>query len=111
MHVPVRDPFPGSLITTSGQLWKLYVSLGLAAFGAICTMVGVSSMHWTSSLFVFVVFGGLLMWIGGLVAAVVSVRCPRCGCRFIWREMKQLEAEEWFRRAFEAWTCRRCSRV
>jgi hypothetical protein len=90
------DPFPGSLISTSRQLWKIYTAVTTSFVAAACTLVGVQAMHWSSTWFEVVVFGALLLWCGGLVVPVISVRCPRCSARFVWHQLSALTVEEWF---------------
>ncbi len=98
-----------SVVRRSGQLWKLGVAALLmgAAFGCALKLLGcgtcINMLWWP-----FAMFGAIVLGLGGAFAWLcLSLRCPRCGAHWLWREADTRDADL---RSYGLLSLRRCPR-
>lgn len=88
-----------SLLDRTGQTWKLRSTVWTGIVGMAMTFGAV--WHGTSQgwkLPAILVIFGLALWTGGFVWAALTIRCPSCGARLLWKAMRErtlLEHEHW----------------
>ncbi len=85
-----------SLISSSGQLWKLYLSLILSISGGVLLLVaGMNAEELTPESSFLLVFGALSLMVIGLLGGGLSVRCPKCGAKLLWKAISEAPASRW----------------
>ena len=88
--------FEQSILAISGQTTKAVVSLAVFFTGVLLSMMG--TFGWVSGApetrFFFVV-AGILVALGAGTYGVTSIRCPKCGARWVWVAMSKSAASSW----------------
>jgi len=88
--------FRRSLLASSSQLWKLYLSLILAISGALLVFLTVVYVeHLTPRSGFLLLFGGFSIAAIGLLAGSFFVRCPMCGAKLLWKALSEAPASRW----------------
>ena len=88
--------FRRSLLASSRQLWKLYLSLILVISGAFLVFLAVVYMEQLTP-----GSGFLLLFVGFSVAAIgflagsLFVKCPKCGAKLLWKAVSEAPASRW----------------
>lgn len=81
-----------SLLGSSRQLWKLYLSLILIILGGLQLLIAIVNMERHGLLFVF---GALLLVAIGLLGGGLFIRCPKCGAKLLWKALTDAPASRW----------------
>jgi len=88
--------FERTILAISGQLAKAAISLALFLAGVLLTIVG--SLGWISSSaeaqFDLAV-AGIFVALGAGIYAVTSIRCPKCGARWVWLAVSKSHSSSW----------------
>jgi endogenous inhibitor of DNA gyrase (YacG/DUF329 family) len=85
-----------SLLSSSGQLWKLYLSLILIILGGVLLLVaGMNTEQLTPGSGFLLVFGAFSLMAIGLLGGGLSVRCPKCGAKLLWKAISEAPASRW----------------
>jgi hypothetical protein len=88
--------FERSILAISGQLTKAAVSLTLFLAGGLLTFMGafgrVSSSPETQ---LVLATAGILVALGAGIYGVTSIRCPKCGARWLWLAVSKSGASSW----------------
>ncbi len=87
-----------SVISRTGQLWKLAVAVILLLVGSIVPAFESSGMSWTV---------GTILAVVGYAFGVYAIRCPDCGNRWFWSAA--LDAS-WYGPLFRKPACPACKR-
>ena len=89
--------FDKSYVKAAGQMWKFYLFfmtfplVGLAlVFSALKGVAGENI-----NLSIFLVLSGLSLGIAGFILGVVTVKCPKCGARLLWKAVKEQPSQNW----------------
>jgi hypothetical protein len=88
--------FERSILAISGQLAKATISLALILAGGLLTIVG--SLGWVSSSAetqFALAAAGIFVALGAGIYGVTSIRCPKCGARWVWLAVKNSHASSW----------------
>src|SRR5215510_15732216 len=86
-----------SYVRSTGQMWKFYLFfmifplVGLALIGL--TLKGLVGDH--VNLSIAMILLGLGLSIGGFVLAVITVQCPKCNARLLWKAVKEQSHQNW----------------
>ena len=106
----IRRVFKETLIGRTGQTWKLCLGAGLFLAGGIsvCAAAFMPIVQTYRGLFEVLLAGGFVLSGAGGAILTATVRCPACGCRFIWWEMRRYSFEQWSSEAFQATECPAC---
>lgn len=96
-----------SYLRKSRQVWKLMTAMALMAIGLYLTVV-LSRDADSYQRGLLCVFGGLTLGLGAMIWLIVSVRCPRCHARLIWRAATTREARDWLGELLRSGTCPSC---
>lgn len=99
-----------ALIDKTGQRWKLWSGNTLAYTGAIAVLSAafVEVVHRVPFLFEVLLFGGFSMFAVGAFVVVRCIQCPKCGCRFVWHEIRTVDFETWLSGASQTQSCPAC---
>lgn len=99
-----------TLVKASAQGAKLSAGLTLFLLGGISLLVSAFAprVHDTTGLFEVLFFVGAALFLAGGAIVTRGIRCPSCGCPFIWREIRTMNVGEWVDRAFQTTTCPEC---
>src|SRR6266496_1046229 len=88
--------FRRSLLASSSQLWKLYVSLIFVSSGAFLVFLTVVyGEQLTPRSGFLLLFGGFSIAAIGLLAGSFFVRCPKCGAKLLWKALSEAPASRW----------------
>jgi hypothetical protein len=68
-----------SVITRSGQLWKLVIAILALLVGSFAPLYPVTSISWTA---------GMVIAIIGYLFGVLAIRCKDCGKMWFWEAAK-----------------------
>ena len=105
--------FDKSYVKSTGQMWKFYLffgsfpALGLASvFLALNGVTGVTPED--ANLFAFLVIFGLSLALSGFVLGVLTVKCPKCKARLLWKAVKEQSSQNWFFWLMGLETCPMC---
>ena len=88
--------FERTILATSGQLAKAAISLALFLAGVLLTIVG--SLGWVSSsaeIQFDLAVAGIFVALGAGTFAVTSIRCPKCGARWVWVAVSKSHSSSW----------------
>lgn len=87
-----------SLLDRTRQTWRLRSTLWTGIAGMAMTFGAVwrgTSQGWLTTMLIVI---GLALSAGGFVWAALTIRCPSCGTRLLWKAMRErtlLEHEHW----------------
>ncbi len=85
-------------IDATHQTWKLVVFVGwmlVAGLFILLLVASVQEVRWTPIGAVESAFGLVASGALALAWLLVSIRCPACGTRPVWRVLRTAEAHEW----------------
>lgn len=102
--------FDESLIVRSGQGWKALLVLcgSMLSLGSLLT--GFLLLDDQPALAVFFILGGVGIFVGSMLFACISIRCPHCGARWVWLSLKQEDVGDWLVAVVAQRVCRVCQR-
>ncbi len=84
--------FDNSYVARTGQLWKLNIGLaGLFAGGALAILPWFNQSEPIMMLSLVGIAIGLL----SLIWLSISIRCPTCRTRLVWRAMSRAKHDRW----------------
>ena len=102
--------FNTSVIKKTGQIWKGAASAALVIGGFLVMMVGLLTL---SSGRPSVTFGlaiaGIMLGAAGFIFACASVRCPKCGARWLWLAIRYQPAGLWLLWVMNQQRCPTCN--
>jgi len=90
--------FDKSYLKSAGQMWKFY--LFFASFPVIGLVLltlavnGLADENVNHS--IFLVLFGVGLGLSGFVLGVLTVRCPKCKTRLLWKAVKEQPSQDWF---------------
>jgi hypothetical protein len=91
------------LLAVTGQRWKLWL-LGVASTAsALVCWFGVRQ---GSPVLTLIAAGAGL---GGLGACALSIQCPRCSCKLLWRALRTSPASTWLVDLWAMTSCPSCA--
>ncbi len=101
--------FGDSIISKTGQMWKLMLSFALLLAGwlALAWGVSVGDSEYDPLVVSFVV-GGMTTAILGLLFAIVSIRCPKCRKRWFWQAVNGQASGNWLSWILSRSECPKC---
>lgn len=67
--------FPDSVVTRTGQFWKLALAIVLLLVGSFVPLFESAGMSWTV---------GTILAVVGYAYGCLFIRCPQCGNRWFW---------------------------
>lgn len=67
--------FPDSVVTRTGQFWKLALAIILLLVGSFVPLFEGAGMSWTV---------GTILAVVGYAYGCLFIRCPQCGNRWFW---------------------------
>jgi len=84
-------------LKSAGQMWKLYL------FCVIFPLVGMALAYVvingaageSAKASVFLVVSGLVLSIVGLVLGLLTVKCPKCHTRLLWKAVTERDHQDW----------------
>lgn len=90
--------FTSSYLKSTGQMWKFYL------FFMACPMVGLALIFLALNgifgarvnLVVFVILLGNGLNVVGIVLGLITVKCPKCHVRLLWKAVKEQSYQTWF---------------
>jgi len=85
--------FAHSVVTKSGQLWKLHVSFVLIVAGGISMFWGQS--HIETYLGGWLLTGGMATVFAAFAFACAGIRCPSCGAKWFWLAISAQPSNQW----------------
>ena len=89
--------FSESVVTQTGQSWKLWLGVTAMVFGSVAPLFESASISWTV---------GTLITVAGYGFAVATIYCPNCKQRWFW---KALLYAEMYRLLFTEPCCPGCA--
>ena len=100
--------FDRSVIKRTGQWWKAIVASAVLGIGAVAMFSGLFLMGAHRALF-FLVILGMFLGFCGFLFAVIAIRCPHCGVRWVWRAMAGEGSGQWLRSLLAQAECPACN--
>jgi len=85
--------FEASVISKTGQLWKLHVSVALIILGGVLMFWGKSHLETLSG--GWLLAGGMAAVLAGFVYACLSIRCTACGAKWFWLAVSKQASNGW----------------
>jgi len=95
-----------SVITKSGQLWKLLTCLALIIIGGISMCWGQS--HLDTNYGGWLLASGMVAVFGALIFACVGIRCPSCGAKWFWLAVNRQASNKWLNWLLTQSACPEC---
>lgn len=83
--------FDKSHLKSSGQMWKFWLFFlvfplaGLALLFSVLKGIVAQSVN----LSIFLILFGLAVSLAGFVLGCVTIKCPRCGARLLWKAIRE----------------------
>jgi hypothetical protein len=74
--------FKSSVVTHTGQLWKLVLACLAILVGSFAPLWPASGLTWTT---------GTLLAVVAFFAGALAIRCPACGNRWFWDALMRPE--------------------
>lgn len=74
--------FQSSVVTRTGQLWKLALACLAMLVGSVAPIWPASGLTWTT---------GTVLAVVGFFAGSLAIRCPACGNRWFWEALLRPE--------------------
>jgi hypothetical protein len=96
-----------SFLSRTGQLWKLTAGILCMAVG-LAIIVTIVHFEVSSETGIPGVASGLAFTVGGFFWMMLSIRCPSCKSRVIWKAARQNEASGWLAELLQKNTCPVC---
>jgi len=84
----------GSVLARTDQVWKVLVAVCVVFVGGATLFYGVVSNTPNGAGSLWIV-GGMLLTFAGLAYACLSVRCAKCGARWVWMAVSQQGSSEY----------------
>ena len=85
-----------SLMAKSHQAWKLHAMVAaMVASGALMAFAGWKIDGLTPDQFAFYMLSGVILGLGSMAVACLSIRCPNCGDRWLWRAVSKRDSGIW----------------
>lgn len=85
-----------SYIGSSGQLWKLWIALGMLLIGFLALSGAfLPSVRNHETMPVVLIFGGLGLAVASFLWACFGVRCKKCLVPLVWKAMKEQSHSNW----------------
>ena len=91
-----------SILRRSGQTWKYFTWLVAFLASGIVVLVSARLEH------VEVAFGAMFVCAASLVAGWATIRCRKCGARWLWMAMRTQGIGSWARWLSAQKVCPRC---
>ena len=74
--------FQNSVISKTGQMWKLYAGIAAMVIGSIVPAFEQSGMSWTA---------GTILAVGGYAFVLAFISCPACSQHWFYRALLYVE--------------------
>ena len=101
--------FERTILATSGQLAKAAISLALFLAGVLLTIVGSLGSASSSAEIQFdLAVAGIFVALGAGTFAVTSIRCQKCGARWVWVALGKSHSSSWMATLLCRDKCPRC---
>ena len=84
-----------SYLRSSGQLWKLWLGLTLAVLGWISIPLELAGYMGPGDAGSLLIVAGVSVAVCGFVWASISIRCPKCKARLLWRAVRKQSHKTW----------------
>ena len=102
--------FAGSVISRSGQMWKLWLGGLVLLIGGIGMLLAIALIDSIShAQFACVMISSVVLCLGSLLFCCVSVRCPNCEARWMWMAISGQAHNAWLLWLMTLAQCPRCS--
>jgi hypothetical protein len=98
--------FEASVISKSGQLWKVHASVVLIILGGIAVFWGQSHLETYAA--DWLIAGGMTSVLAGLVYACFGIRCRACGAKWFWLAMSKQASNHWIHWLLSQSACPNC---
>src|SRR4029453_3894801 len=90
--------FDKSYVKSTGQLWKFYL------FFMTCPLIGLALVTMVLkgiagdqiNLSIFLILFGLALAAAGFVLGVLTIQCPKCNSRLLWKAVREQSHQNWF---------------
>ena len=86
---------PGTLLVETGQTWKLGVAAVCVIIGGILVLAAAFFPSIDRAWVPISLIGGFTFAFFGALLITIGIRCPKCGCAFVWREIRELDLSTW----------------
>jgi hypothetical protein len=97
--------FKESLVAKSGQTWKLGLGLSGILAGSGIMFVGLSRLRVGGTPYALT---GMALGVVAGIAACVSIRCSKCGMRWLWAAVRNQDQLQWLNWLLAQRVCPRC---
>ena len=98
-----------SIIKRSGQSWRAVISFGAVLCGSAAMFYGLAHLRGSPEVNSFaLVFLGVLGIAFGFIFACTTIRCAKCGARWVWLSVKGQSAGNWLAWLLSQSTCPIC---
>jgi hypothetical protein len=92
-----------SIFTKSGQIWKIVTGWVGVFSGGLALMGGLQGEGSP-----VIAIGGILLGLGSFAAMCLSVRCRRCGTRWLWMAVSNQKHVQWWKWLVAQTVCPNC---
>lgn len=100
--------FDRSIIKTSGQMPKLVLLFAVLIGGWIAMVIGLKNLEGSGWGFPLAL-AGMSIGLASFLLALLFIRCPRCGSRWLWKAVSQQEHSQWLSTLLSNSTCPSCA--
>lgn len=96
-----------SFLKSSGQLWKLWLSLALVVLGWLSIPLALGGYVDQDS-GALLILAGVFVAVCATVWASISIKCPACKARLLWRAISKESHKTWLVSLLSQSECPHC---
>jgi hypothetical protein len=90
MSSPTNPDPHANLLSATGQSWKVIAGIPFLLGGFVLTWWGFARAPASP----LIILAGLNLLLGTIAAVWLSIKCPACGCRWMWKAAGELPASQ-----------------
>jgi hypothetical protein len=89
------------------KFWLFFLALPLAGLALLAVVLnGLAGQD--VNLSIFLILAGLGLSIAGFALGCVTIKCPRCGARLLWKAVREQPSDRWYSWLMSLETCPVC---
>jgi len=101
--------FDESYVKKSGQMWKVYILVGFPVLGMLFVLLALTSLPPSKANSApLLAVAGIALGLVGSIFACISLRCPKCGTRLLWKALRERSSQSWLHWVMLSKSCPVC---
>ena len=92
--------YPGSVVQSSGQVWKIHIT-------TVACWAGIAVLIFGFIGGIYYMLLGTMLGLFGIAFCCLAIHCPECGTHWYWRAIKEMKSG-WVKRLISKSECQSC---